>query len=158
MSGDEEDITAAEAAALFAPRRVSIVPPRFTAGLARDVQARLMETKAGRMISDFVYMNRGELMQMLVSNGDVRRTAIHALRPVPRNTITVDQLFDRQLTKDDVSRLELLADTTVKSASGKLRAALRPMRTLLKKADGTKIGDILSYGKKKKPSKKPTKK
>jgi hypothetical protein len=158
MLGDEEDITAAEAAALFTSRRASAVTPRFTAGLARDVQAHLLETEAGRVIADFVHMSRGELMQMLVSNGDVRRAAIHALRPVLRNTVTVDQLFDRKLTTDDVSRLKLLVDTTVKSASGKLQAALQPMRALLKKADGAKFGDILSYGAKKKPGKKSDKK
>ena len=79
--------------------------------MARDVQRRLQTTPRGREITDFAQTFSAPLLQLLISSSDTRRVAIHALRPILRDALTVDRLFARKISEEDVQRLEFLMDT-----------------------------------------------
>lgn len=135
------DTVRARVASLFKPRRAG--PRRFSHGLARSVQARLRETRRGKVLVDMLQKHRAEALTLLIRSGDVRRSAIHALTPVLRGTVTLDQLFDRKLSKDDCKRLELFVDAVDKHGSKTLRTETKTLRRFLKDAEDKRIGDVV---------------
>src|SRR5690606_36419439 len=71
-------------------RRAATLNPNR--GLARDVQTRLQTSGKGRVLTDAVDMHRGELLTMLAKDGDVRRAALSALRPITGKAVTTDDV------------------------------------------------------------------
>ena len=78
-----------------------------------------------------------------MSSGDVRRSASHALRPVLKGLVTVDQVFDRRLDAEDIDRLRLMLDTLARHGSKELAGVLRNLRDLVERAEGKSLAEIV---------------
>jgi len=116
---------------------------RFFSGISREIQGRLTTTARGRQVTEFVDMHRGELLDMLVRNGDVRRATVAAVRPLVAGAITTTDVLERTLTDEDVASLRKLAGEVGKAASTrKLKASLKMLEALSSDAAGKKIGTI----------------
>lgn len=111
-------------------------------GLARDVQARLQGTAKGRVLTDAVDTHRGELLTMLAKDGDVRRSALAALRPLAGQAVTTDDVLDRVLDAEDVSRLSKLAEVVQRRAGKDLQAVLKELRGMLKASEGRSLAQV----------------
>lgn len=111
-------------------------------GLSRDVQTRLRTTRKGRTLTDAVDLHRGELLTMLTRNGDVRRAAVAALRPLTKGAVTTRDVFRHIVTEDDVERFERLADAVEHAASDDVRNVVAELRTLTVEARGTTLGEL----------------
>lgn len=146
LAEDGRDFDAAFAASLFQPRQAQSSATqarsakaawrrtlRLHTGLARDVQRRLRDSATGRQIVAFVDRHSAELLSMLLTNGDVRRSGVAALRPILRGAITTDIVFAHILDSKDLERVGLALDTVAKSAS---KALATDIRTLRRKLDG----------------------
>jgi hypothetical protein len=141
LAEDGRDVDATFAATLFDPRRRrSAAASRFHDGLARDVQRRLRDSKVGRQIVDFVDRHRAELLMLLLRRGDVRRSAVRALRPILRGAITTDGVFAHVLGGADLERVEAALDLTTRDASKRLAADIGKLRRRL---DG-RVGDSIA--------------
>lgn len=121
-------------------RRAATLNP--TRGLARDVQVRLQGSARGRLLTDAVDTHRGELLTMLAKDGDVRRSALAALRPIAGKAVTTDDVLGRVLEPDDVARLSKLVDVVERRASKDLQAVLKDLRGMLEKSDGRSLGQV----------------
>lgn len=111
-------------------------------GLSRDVQTRLQTTKKGRVLTDAVDTHRGELLTLLAKDGDVRRAAVAALRPVTKSAVTSDEVLHTVLTDDRIEQFERLADTVVRKASPPLRNVIGELRELAGEARGATLGQV----------------
>lgn len=101
-----------------------------------------MASSAGRQVTDFVQTMRADLFQLVVHNGDVRRATVHALGPILRGAVTVDQLFQRRLSRDDIDRLDLMFDTWLRQGPDRLAPAVKLLRSYFKLTDGQTIADL----------------
>ena len=115
--------------------------PQF--GISRDVQKRLLTSDRGRAINDVVHKHRATLMDLVVKDGDVRRAAMAALRPLAKGAMTTDELLSRALKVEDVDRLEALARMVTAKGGRALSVALEPLTPLLDDARGKRLADIL---------------
>ncbi|WP_156251069.1 hypothetical protein [Pseudactinotalea terrae] len=113
-----------------------------TRGLARDVQSRLQGAAKGRVLTDAVDTHRGELLTMLAKDGDVRRAALSALRPITGTAVTTDDVLGRVLGSEDVERLSKLAEIVDRRASNDLRAVLRELRDMLDRSEGRSLAQV----------------
>jgi hypothetical protein len=113
-------------------------------GLSRDVQARLLETGKGRMLTDAVDRHRGELLTLLAKNGDVRRATVAALRPIMAEAVTTDDVLRQVITDDHLERFERLADTVSGRGSRDLRRVVGELRELAADARGSTLGELFS--------------
>ncbi|MEZ0471106.1 hypothetical protein [Luteimonas salinilitoris] len=145
LADDGRDFEAALAASLFEPR-----PPqskrrtlRLHRGLARDVQRRLRDSETGCQIVAFVDRHRAELLSMLLTHGDVRRSAVGALRPILRGATTTDRVFTYILGAEDMERVGLAFDTAIKTGSKALAADIRRLRRKLDGRIDESIGAII---------------
>lgn len=111
-------------------------------GLSRDVQSRLKSTSKGRKLTDAVDTHRGELLTMLAKDGDVRRAAVSALRPVTKSAVTSDDVLRTVLTDDAIERFDRLADTVTRKASPQLRNVIGELRDLASDARGATLGQL----------------
>jgi hypothetical protein len=68
---------------------------RFHGGLTGDLQARVKTSLRGRGVLSFVDRHRGELLTLLVKDGDTRRAMAAALRPILVGAITTDDVLGR---------------------------------------------------------------
>lgn len=121
-------------------RRAATLNPNR--GLARDVQTRLQATAKGRVLTDAVDVHRGELLTMLAKDGDVRRAALSALRPVAGKAVTTDDVLDRVLDAEDVARFSKLADVVERRADKDLRAVLKELRGMLEGGEGRSLAQV----------------
>jgi hypothetical protein len=116
---------------------------RFYSGISRDLQGRLKTTTRGRQMVDFVDKHRGELLDLLVHNADIRRATVATVRPLVAGAVTTTDVFDRTLTNRDITSLKKLAKELRRSASGrKLKTSLKMLESLTNRAGGKKIGQI----------------
>lgn len=111
-------------------------------GLSRDVQTRLRTTRTGRKLTDAVDVHRGELLSLLTRNGDVRRSAVAALRPLTRGAVTTSDVFRRIITEDDIDRFERLADAVGHAAKEDLANIVDDLRALTRGARGKTLGEL----------------
>ncbi len=111
-------------------------------GLSRDVQAQLQTTTKGRKLTEAVDTHRGELLTMLAKDGDVRRAAVAALRPVTKAAVTSDEVLRTVLTDDSIERFDRLADTVTRKASPQLRNVIGELRELASDARGATLGQL----------------
>jgi hypothetical protein len=132
LAEDGQDFDATLAASLFEPKRPKPGRTfRLHNGLAREVQQRLRGSQTGRYIVDLVDRHRAELLSLLLRNGNVRRSAVGALRPILRGAITSDRVFAHILDKKDLARIELAIDEVMKSGSQSLATDIRKLRKRL---------------------------
>ncbi len=134
--------------AFFTRERSLIGSNRLFNGMSRDIQARLQESKKGRMINNFVDMHRDELLKLIIRNGDVRRATVDAFRPLLAGTTTTTDVLNRHLTEKDVSRLlKLSGQLQGKATSRKLKSSLKLIQAFGSKAAGKKVGDVINISK-----------
>ncbi len=145
LADEGRDAGAAFASTLFEPRarRSSWRTLRLPAGLARDVQQRLRASEVGREIVAFVDRHRAELLWTLVANGDARRAAVAALRPILRGATTTNGVFGYVLRADDHDRVGRAFDAATKSASKALAADIRRLRRKLDGRIDDTVGAII---------------
>jgi hypothetical protein len=153
---DETEARLRTVAAMGARGPISFAPPplvsrarrqrrgsRFHHGIALEVQQRLMTSKRGRLVTDLVDRHRAELLTLLAKDGDVRRATVAALRPILAGATTTTDVLERELTGEDLQRLDKLAREVVSKASVELRTALEPITALKDNAEGKSMARIL---------------
>lgn len=117
-------------------------PLRFFSGISREVEARLKTTERGRMVVSAIRKMRGDVMQLAVTSGDVRRMAAAAIGPVVVGATTVDQLFARTLSASDTERLGQLLDLIDRKSNALVKSATAVLRRVLKYSAGKTIADL----------------
>lgn len=147
MFGTESEVEAEaelEPLAMLASRRVIPFSPhtlirkereklRFRrpySGISRDMQKRLMTSERGRVLADFVRQNRAELLTLFAKDGDVRRASLSAIKPLVRGAVTTTEVLERNVTGEDLERLERLSRELERRAGPKLREGLERLRAL----------------------------
>lgn len=136
-------VSVLQRATTFEPRvRLTAAALRPRRGLARDVQARLATTKQGRVLTGAVDTHRGELLTLLAKDGDVRRSALAALRPVTGHKVTTGEVLATVLDEEQAARFARLADAVAEKASPDLAAVVDELRGMLAKADGRTLGEV----------------
>lgn len=141
--GAEPDPTIAASRFTVTERRTRAAGRR-KAGLARDVQRRLRTSEAGQTLVDSVDIHRHEVLTMLVRGGDVRRAATAALEPVLRGALTIKDVFDYRLSKDDVARIGRVADCLRAEASELLQRDVARFAELVQRdVEGKTVGTVL---------------
>lgn len=144
LAEDGHDFEATLAASVFEPKRPR--PGRvlrFHNGLARDVQKRLRGSETGRRIVDLVDRHRAELLSMLLTKGDVRRSVVRALRPILRGAVTTDRVFAHVLTQEDLGRAGLALDAAIKHGSKALAADVRELGKKLDERVDHSVGAVI---------------
>jgi hypothetical protein len=116
---------------------------RLRRGMARELQARLVTTRRGRVIDGFVDTHRAELATLLLRDGDMRRATVAALGPLVAGAVTTTDVLDRMLTAEDVERLETLGNELSRRGSEEIRASVKPLLRLSSRAEGKTPGQIL---------------
>jgi hypothetical protein len=116
---------------------------RFHTGISRDLHGRLRQTAKGRIVTKFVEGSRAELLNLLTRNRDIRRATVAALRPLVAGAITTTDVLQRKMTQRDLKRLEKLAKEVERLGSRGLKAKLRLVKSLGRRAAGRSIGGIL---------------
>lgn len=124
------------------PRRPTWWPRPDDRGFARDIENRLMTTKQGQRIAEAVHQSRVGLLLAFLDT-DVRRAASRALGPIRDDVWSVDELFERPLSSDDVARLRRLVDGTRRHHEG-LGELVPLARALLDKAEGRRLSELLA--------------
>jgi hypothetical protein len=103
---------------------------RFRRGISRDMQKRLKISKRGRLITEFVDVNRAELLTMFAKDGDVRRSMLAAIRPLVAGAMTTSEVLERKVSKDDIERLERLGKELARKGGPRLQKGLEQLRRL----------------------------
>lgn len=116
---------------------------RATAGLARDVQRRLGDSKAGRRVVAAVSDHRADLLSLLVSDGDVRRSATALLDAVMRSAVTTSDVLAHRVTEDDIRRLDTLVAQLDRKAGLGLRRTVTRLRSATPPRPGTTVAELL---------------
>jgi hypothetical protein len=116
---------------------------RFHAGIARDMQKRLMANERGRVITDFVDQNRAELLTLFAKDGDVRRATLAGITPLVSGATTTSDVLERKVTARDLERLEKLGSELMRKGGPKLQAALKKLMDLRPKREGESLAGIL---------------
>lgn len=134
----------AVAPASFTGRERSRVRSRLASrGIARDVQARLHASQRGRTLATFADRHRAELLALLVRDGDTRRGAAAALRPLLAGAVTSTDVLAHTLTKLDLDRIDKLTRTVSAGASEELRKDLAKIQALAAGATGRSVAEVL---------------
>jgi hypothetical protein len=116
---------------------------RLPRGLALDIQTRLMTSKSGRVITDFVDSQRAELVTLLAKDGDVRRATVAAFKPLLAGAMTTTEVLERVFTSQDLTRIDRLVREVSRKASPGLKRALKPLAVLRSKAERKSMSTIL---------------
>jgi hypothetical protein len=115
---------------------------KLHSGIAREIQRRLQTTERGRLLTSLVDVHRAELLTLLTTDGDVRRTTVVALQPLLAGAITTNDVFGRVLSAEDLVRIDKLIEEVSRKSGPKLRGALKPLVGLRQKAKGKTIAQI----------------
>ena len=115
----------------------------FYAGISRDIQSRIVISKRGRVVTNFVDGNRAMLLDLIARDGDVRRATVSALRPILAGAETTTDVLGRVLLKNDLIRLKKLAKEVSRKGDRKLQIAMKPIIALSSRAEGKSLADIL---------------
>jgi len=116
---------------------------RFHTGLTLDIRKRLMTSARGRGIVAFIDRHRGELLTLLVGDGDTRRALVAALRPILMGAVTTDDVLRRKLTEADIERIDRLAAVGAGKGSSAFRKSLKVLHALFENATGRSLADVL---------------
>jgi hypothetical protein len=106
------------------------------------MQQRLKSSRRGRMLTEFVERHPADLLNMLLTDGDVRRATISALQPILAGATTTTDVLTRVIAGDDARRLDKMSEEVLRKASPQLRRALRPLMALNKHAEGKSLARI----------------
>jgi hypothetical protein len=115
----------------------------FYAGFARDIQSRIVSSKRGRIVTDFVDRHRAELLMLLAKDRDVRRATVAAIKPLVAGATTTTEVLERVLTERDIKSFELVAREVGRKSGRKLQGTLKMVRALSDKAAGKSLAGIL---------------
>lgn len=110
-------------------------------GFARDLERRLMTTDQGQRIVKAVHGNRVGLLRTLL-DGDVRRATSRALHPFIDDVWSVDELFERPMSADDIANFRRLLAST-KRHHENLGDLVPLADELLGKAEGRRLSELL---------------
>jgi hypothetical protein len=116
---------------------------RFHAGIARDMQARLQDSKRGRIVTQFVDRHRAPLLNLLTRDRDIQRATIKTLRPLLAGATTTTDVLNRVITDDDLKLLKALANGISRKGDKHVKAAIKPLLALTSRASGKSIASIL---------------
>ncbi len=117
---------------------------RFHAGIARDVQAKLLGSKRGRLVTKFVDDYRAPILNLLTQDRDIQRATIKTLRPLVAGATTTTDVLNRVITDDDLKQLKLLAKQVSSRGNSRVKAAIKPVLALTSSASGKSIASILN--------------
>ncbi len=123
--------------------RTSQAGARFHTGISRDIESRLVTSARGRLVTAFVDANRGQVAQLLLTDGDVRRATVAALRPLVAGATTTTDVLERILTAEDLKRLDALGREIARRGGDRLSKRLGPLLRLTKKAEDRSLAEIL---------------
>lgn len=144
LAEDGHDFEATVAASLFHPARPRPGRSlRLRDGLARDVQSRLRNSDTGRRIVELVDRHRAELLSMLLTKGDVRRSVVAALRPILRGALTTDGVFAHVIGTEDLERVDRAIEAATRLGSEDLASGIRSLRKTLDGRAGESIGGVI---------------
>lgn len=116
---------------------------RLQAGISRDMQARLRSSRRGKAFTDLVDEHRAELASLLMKDGDLRRAAIAAFRPLVGGATTTTDVLERALTAEDLRRIDSLAREIARRGSPDINRRLKPLLGLRSKAEGRNPAQLL---------------
>lgn len=114
--------------------------PRFFRGIARDVEARLREGRAGAAFLKAFHAHRVDVVRVL-TNRDGWRAASAALGPILKGKVTTDDVLKHTFSGGDVERLRRVMEVAerVRPEIGPL---LEQAEGLLSKADGQTLAAV----------------
>ena len=154
--GEEAETRLRTLSAMAARSAVRIGPPvfvrkdrsrysarHFYAGISRDMQKRLLTSKRGQVVTNFVDRHRAELLTMITKDGDIRRATVAAFKPLVAGATTTTDVLERALTGADLRRLERLSREVSRRSSRKLKTTLKMVKGLSQKAEGRTLANIL---------------
>ncbi len=114
-----------------------------SAGLARSVERRLLETSPGREVSDLLRTHRHDIFLRLLRSGDFRRAATDALIPVLSGARTSDEIFAHKLSKKDAERIQRFVKIAHREGQRDLAKAVQDLPISGKSAIGKRIGTLI---------------
>jgi hypothetical protein len=106
------------------------------------MQKRLTTCERGKLITNFVDVNRAELLTMFAKDGDVRRSILAAIKPLVAGAMTTSEVLEREVTKEDLERLERLGKELARRGGPRLQEGLEELRRLKPEA-GVTMGRAL---------------
>jgi hypothetical protein len=116
---------------------------RVTAGLARDVERRLMASAAGREVATLVRHHRHAIFARLIRHGDFRRAVTEALTPVLRGARTSDDVFGHVIDADDIARIARVQAILRREGLKDLAEDVGSRAVAARKAVGKRLGEFL---------------
>jgi hypothetical protein len=119
---------------------------RVTAGLARDVERRLMEGDAGRKVVALVRRHRHPILARLIRQGDFRRAVTAALAPVLRSACTSDDVLGHVLDVADLERIDRVRAILKREGLQDLADEIGAMARAVRPSVGRPLRDILGVG------------
>ena len=138
-AGDDEDT-----APRFTSRERQVrAPRRATAGLARDVEARLRESNEGQTISNLLRRFRAPIFARLIRQGEARRALTAALSPVLRGARTSDDVLGYIITEQDLKRIKSVIAVFQREDLQELAEAIAQLALAKESACGKTVGEIL---------------
>jgi hypothetical protein len=130
-------------------RRHPLPWPRHR-GLAREMEARLKQTKRGEKLAELVHRNGVGLAQ-LVMDPPARRVLEAAAAPFVGGLWSVGEVLDREVTADDVARFRRALATAAERVPD-LEELVAEARSLLDEVSGRSFADVLRGGEKTPPA------
>jgi hypothetical protein len=109
-------------------------------GLAREVDERVKLTKRGKKLSDLARKNWVALVELAVDPGS-RRVLAAAAAPLLKGLWSADELLEKQITEDDLSRFQRALSKV--QVSRDLKEVVKEAGSLLKEVKGRSMDDIL---------------
>lgn len=116
---------------------------RFHTGLTLDLQKRFLRSHRCRGVIAFINRHRSELMTLVVTDGDMRRAMVAALRPILLGAITTTDVLKRRLSGHDIERLNKLIEVGNSKGSPSFRKSLKVLHALLDGGEGRSLNEIL---------------
>ena len=116
---------------------------RAAAGLARDVEKRLLDSPEGRAVSDLVRRNRDRIFADLIKQSDLRRALTEALMPVLAGARTSDDVLGHVLSDEDVSRIESVLTVLTRKGDPSIVEDMRALVLAQRGNVGQSIGALL---------------
>lgn len=126
----------------YRSRRVLAAIEGFSFGsMARDMQMKLMNYRAGRDIVELVYEHRVKIIQVF-RTGDGIRAFDHAMGSLAGEAVTTRDLLDHVITPEDVDRFNRFLDTAC-GIVPELADAASFGRSILEQAADATVADSL---------------
>lgn len=115
-------------------------PQRFFQGIGRDLQKRIVRSKQGARVNDMLHVARVPVIEVLRER-ETQRAVAAAMVPFVRGAVTVDDVMERVVEKDDAERFARLIEV-VGRRDKKLGRLVRLAQEMLKKGTGRRLGEL----------------